>query len=125
MGQGGTVHGADNVARTMRALADDVADLPAAVGPDAGSVIVRAAQGYAPRRTGLLRSSIQSVTSATGTVVTAGVGITYAGVQEYGSKRRHIPAKLFMRRAYETQQRNIIDKYETAVNQAVDQVKGV
>lgn len=126
MGKGGTVHGADTVARTMRVLADDVRQLGESVGPDAAAVVVRTAQGFAPRRTGRLRSSIQPTTvTAAVTTVTAGVGITYAGVQEYGSRRRHIEPKLYMKRTADTQEKTIAGLYETAADNAAAKVKGV
>jgi phage gpG-like protein len=120
-----TVRGADEVARTMHACAAELADLTD-VDAAAAGVLQRAAQGFAPRRTGTLRASIRTETTGHGATVTAGVGITrpYPSVHEYGSKRRHITASRYMRRAAETQQRPVVNEYEQAVDHAAGRVRG-
>lgn len=120
-----TVTGADQVARTMHNLADDLADL-SEPGAAAGSVLAAAAQGYAPRRTGRLRASIEASSTRSTATVSAGVGIVspYPSVQEYGSTRRHITGSHYMRRAAESRERAAVAEYETTVDRAVDKVRG-
>jgi Bacteriophage HK97-gp10, putative tail-component len=122
-----TVHGAENVQRTLRNLADDLDDLDDAA-DSAGRVVVAAAQGFAPRRTGALRASVTYVARKAGSVeVSAGSGIPrpYPAVQEYGSPRHGIKPVRYMRRAADTQEQRVVNEYETAVSRAADKVKGI
>lgn len=118
------VRGADEVARTLHALADDLEDLPDV---DAAGLVQRSAQGFARRRTGRMRASIEVKDTSAGATVTAGVGIArpYPAVQEYGSRRHHITPNAFMRRAVESQERPVVAVYENAVQKAAKQVRGV
>ena len=119
------VRGLDDVQRTLGDLADDLADL-SSTSAVAGDVLAGAAQGYAPRRTGRLRASIERKATRDGVTVTAGVGITspYPSIQEYGSKRRGITGSHYMRKAAEQQERAVINEYESTIDRAVKQVKG-
>jgi hypothetical protein len=120
------VRGADEVARTLKNLADDVGGLdePARA---AGAMLVTTAQSFAPVHTGALRASVTYVAEKTGSVVVSAgpVGTTpYPIVQEYGSPRRGIEGKHYMARAAQTRETNVVNEYETAVNRSVDKVKG-
>ena len=119
------VTGADRVARTMHDLADDLADL-SQPGAAAAEQVAAAAQGYAPRRTGRLRASIEAKATRDGATITAGVGIVrpYPAVQEYGSSRRGITATHYMRQAAESRERAAVSEYETAVARATDKIRG-
>lgn len=121
-----SVRGAAELKSSMAALADDLTDLESP-GRAAGAVIVAAAQGFAPRRTGALRASIiVDNVGTTGVVVSAGSGISrpYPAVQEFGSRRRHIVAHRYMRQAADRKERAVVTEYETAIDRAVDKVKG-
>lgn len=122
-GQVVKVHGAERVQRTMEAAADDLRDLSGA-GDSAGSLVARTAQGFAPRRSGRLASTITATADRESATITAGAGIRYAAVQEYGWPRRHIRASHYMARALDSSQAKVIDTYESAVVKATDQVKG-
>jgi len=119
------VRGADEVARTLSAFADDIEDL-ADTGAEAAGLVQRAAQGFAPRRTGALRASITVARAEHGATVTAGVGIRrpYPSIQEYGSNRRGITAKRYMQRAGDQQEKPVADLYETTIDKLGNQVKG-
>ena len=117
------VQGADRVKRTMEAAADDLRDLSGA-GDRAAGLLVRQAQANAPRLSGRLAGTITPVASRSGATVTAGAGIEYAAVQENGWPRHGIQARRYMARALESTQDKIIDTYASAVDDAVDQVKG-
>lgn len=120
-----TVRGADEVAKTMHELADALDDLDA-VDAQAAGIVQRSAQGFARRRTGRMRASIQTSQTEAGATVTAGVGIVrpYPSVQEYGSTRHGITPNYYMRRAVETQERPVVNLYESAVITAANKVKG-
>lgn len=119
------VRGLDNLQRTMGNLADDLDDL-ADTSAAAADILVGSAQGYAPRRTGRLRGSIEAKSTRTGATVTAGVGIVspYPAVHEYGSRRRHITGSHYMRKAAESKERAVVNEYEKSVDKSVRQVKG-
>lgn len=118
-----TVTGADTVARTMHDVADAVAELPDG---EAAALLQRSAQGFARRRTGRMRASIETRTTEHGATVTAGVGIVrpYPVVQEYGSKRHHITPNYYMRQALNSQEQPIVNLYESAVQRAANKVRG-
>lgn len=125
-GDGATVRGADEVQRTLGQLADALEDLDAP-GRAAGGLVVRAAQGYARRRTGRMRASIAAeVVAGHGVRVSAGSGIAspYPAVQEYGSRSQHITPNAYMARAADTQERAVVGEYDAAVNTAADNVRG-
>lgn len=126
-GDGGTtVRGADEVQRTLQDLADTLEDLDAP-GRAAGGLIVKAAQGYARRRTGAMRSSIVAQVTTAGVQVSAGGGIRrpYPAVQEYGSRRHGITPNAYMGRAADTQERAVVGEYDSAVTAAADNVRGI
>lgn len=76
---------------------EDVKDVMASIA-DKGA---RLAAGFAPRRSGALAATIRGNRAKARAVVTAGRGssVPYAGVQNYGWPKRHIPANGFMQRA--------------------------
>lgn len=111
----------------MRNLADDLGSLNEA-GAAAGRDLVTAAQSFAPVRTGALRSSVTYVATKAGSVVVSAgpVGPTpYVAVQEFGSPRKGIEGKHYMRRAAESREPAVVSEYETAVSRAADKVKGI
>jgi hypothetical protein len=128
MGSGdrATIRGADEVQRTLGDLADTLEHLDAP-GRASGGLVVKAAQGFARRKSGRMRSSIVAEVTAGGVRVTAGSGIAspYPAVQEYGSRAHHITPNAYMSRAADTQERAVVAQYDDAVQAAADKVKGV
>lgn len=121
------VRGLDEVQRTLGDLADTLGDLDAP-GRAAGGLLVKAAQGYARRRTGAMRASIVAeVVAGHGVRVSAGGGIArpYPRVQEYGSDRHGITPNAYMAQAVDTQERAVVAEYDDAVQAAADKVRGV
>lgn len=82
----------------LRAVSVDVADLRQAFGGIANEAAGLAA-AFAPRRSGRLASSIRGTATRNKATVTAGRGIAYAGVINYGWPARGIAASGFMQRA--------------------------
>lgn len=116
------VRGADAVARTLRAAADDLRHLDA-VNRAAGDLVARTAQRGAPHRTGALAASIRVTPGPDRAAITTGV--VYAGVQEGGWARRGIRGRHYMRTAVQAQQDAIVRLYEQAAAAATDRVRGV
>ena len=117
------VRGAAEVARTLRAAADDLRHLDA-VNRAAGDLVGRSAQRGAPRRTGRLAASIR-VTAGPDRVAVATTGVVYAGVQEGGWARHGITGRHYMRNALQANQDAVLGLYEQAAAAATEQVRGV
>lgn len=110
MGEGVTmrIQGAD---RAMRALAragaetQDMKDLMHSL----GSLVVKTAKPLTPHRTGRLAGSIRAGRGKTKAVVTAGrKSIPYAGVQHYGWPAHHIKSTMFLVKALEAKNEDIV-----------------
>ena len=102
------IQGAD---RAMRALAragaetQDMKDLMHSL----GSLVVKTAKPLTPHRTGRLAGSIRAGRGKTKAVVTAGrKSIPYAGVQHYGWPAHHIKAMMFLVKALEAKNEDIV-----------------
>lgn len=97
-----TVVRVDGLAQLKRALGElgvDIGDLKGTFGRIA-SRGARLAAGYAPHRTGRLRSSTRpEVTQNRAAVLAGSSAVRWAGVQNYGWPRRHIPATSFLQKA--------------------------
>lgn len=118
------VDGTDQLADTMAGAADDLRDLRRP-GDRAGDLLADDARRRAPRRTGRLRASIRAVAEPRGATVTAGgPGVRYAGVQEYGWRRRGIRPRHFMRDAAAAKADRVADVYGDRVGDILDDVKG-
>lgn len=92
-GQSVEVIGADRLARTMRAAADDLARLERA-GQSAARLVETRARGTAPKRTGRLASSLHS--EVDGDTARVRSDVVYAGVIHYGWSTRNIRAHPFL-----------------------------
>ena len=115
-----TVQGADRLAATLHAAADDLADM-GAVHAAVGSLI--AARVHPPRLTGRLAGSIRASSSAREVVV--GSNLVYAPVQEYGWPAHGIRATRFLASAFAGSINTATDRYADAVADAIRDVKGV
>jgi len=105
----------------MRAAAQDLRDLTAA-NRAAGDLVARSGQRGAPHRTGRLAGSIR--VTAGPDRVSISTGVVYAGVQEGGWARRGITGRHYMRNALQANQDAIVATYQTAAEDAVDQIRG-
>ena len=110
VGEGVTmrIQGAD---RAMRALAragaetQDMKDLMHSL----GSLVVKTARPLTPHKTGRLAGSIRAGRGKTKAVVTAGrKSIPYAGVQHYGWPAHHIKSTMFLVKALEVKNEEIV-----------------
>lgn len=90
------VEGADTLARTLRDVGADLADLAPRA---AGDVVLTAARGRAPRVSGRLRSSLTVDTSPG--VVSVSSELIYAPIIEWGWPARNIEASHYLTGAAE------------------------
>ena len=114
------VRGAATLARTMHRAGDDLADLTAA-NKAAGEQVATGARGRAPVLTGRLRASIRATGAPAAATITAGV--RWAAVPEYGSPRKHITARGYLRGALAAT--DVTGVYTDAANDALQHVKGI
>jgi hypothetical protein len=74
----------------------------------------------APRLTGALASSVQGNPSAEkAQILAGGVGVPYAGVQEYGWPEKNINAQPYLRPAVHNNMGYIIEKYNDSIQKAI------
>ena len=74
-----------------------------------GSLVVKTAKPLTPHKTGRLAGSIRAGRGKTKAVVTAGrKSIPYAGVQHYGWPAHHIKSTMFLVKALEAKNEEII-----------------
>jgi phage gpG-like protein len=114
------VDGADTLARTCRAAADDLDDM-AAAHAEAGRLVQQRARGYAPKVSGTLATSI--TVDAGGSEAVVASPLVYAGVQEYGWAGHNITAQPFLRPAMADQDM-VVKPYADATAKAVAQIRG-
>jgi phage gpG-like protein len=114
-----TVEGADRLAATMHAAADDLGDL---TGTHTLVASMIAGRVNPPRLTGALAASITGRGSPTEAVV--GSSLVYAPVHEYGWPRRHIRARRYLSAAFAASTADATRAYERAVADAVSQIRG-
>lgn len=115
------IRGADRLARTLRAAADDVADQSALNAQAARDLADRMRQ-RAPRRTGALVGSI--VASSGPDYVRAGSDLPYAGPQEYGSAPRHLPPHPYGRPALADEAPGYVNDLAAAIQADLGRVQG-
>jgi HK97 gp10 family phage protein len=89
---------------------------------DAGRVVQLRASSNAPKLSGTLSRSIRA--DAGGQDVTVGSDVVYAGVQEYGSAVRNIPAQPYLRPALEDSTGEVVDLFARDAQKALSHVKG-
>lgn len=118
------ITGARELRATMkRAGADmqDFTDTNAAV----GAMVAADAAGRAPRRRGILASTIRASKAKTkATVRAGGARVRYAGVQEYGWPARHIRPHPFLTAAASSTEPAWTTLYFTRLEQIVAKVRG-
>lgn len=111
------VRGADRVARTLHAAADDLRTMSDAA-REYGDLVAATGRGFAPVRTGRLRASITARAAA----VTAAA--PYAAAVEYGTRRGTRPHR-YMGRAVDATEADRDRIYTRSADRIGDTVKGV
>lgn len=108
---GGAVMKIEGFNKTVQALSragaetQDMKDLMHSL----GSLVVKTARPLTPHKTGRLAGSIRAGRGKTKAVVTAGrKSIPYAGVQHYGWPAHHIKASMFLVKALEVKNEEIV-----------------
>lgn len=118
------VRGARELRATLkRAGADlqDFTDTNAAV----GAIVAAEAQTWAPRRSGVLASTIRASKAKTKVTVRAGgARVRYAGVQEYGWPARHIRPHPYLTTAAAFTEPTWTALYFTRLQQIIGKVRG-
>lgn len=85
--------------------------------------VVAKALPNVPVRTGRLRQSVRSAGTVRDAIGRAGNRTApYAAVIHWGSPRRNIPRRPFLRDAAEQVERDVVDRYEKAVAKMFDRV---
>jgi HK97 gp10 family phage protein len=113
------VEGADQLDRSLSAVADDLGNMGGA-GDKAAQTIRTRAASMAPVDTGALARSIRADASAT--EVTVGTDIRYGRFQEYGTV--YVPASPYLRPALEASTREVVALYTDEVQDKLKTVKG-
>lgn len=113
------VEGLNRLTRDLQALGLDIDDLKDAFA-DIADEGARLAAGFAPVRTGRLRSTIRGNRAKNKAVVAAGRGRTrYAGPINYGWPKRNIAPALFMQKADEAMQPKALARLDESITDAI------
>jgi len=85
-----------------------------------GKIVADRAATLAPRRTGALANSIKPKADKTKVVITAGgANVPYAGVIEYGWKKRNIRPQPYIMKAAGELRQQIIEQYKNNINAVI------
>jgi hypothetical protein len=118
------IEGLTTLTRTMRKAGEDLGDLKNA-NARAAAIVVSAAAGMAPRRSGALASSIRGTRAAGRARVQAGrASVPYAAPIHWGWPARHIAANPFLSDAARATEGQWLPLYLADVEKALDGVKG-
>jgi hypothetical protein len=115
------VRGADQLARTMHAAGEQLADL-SQVNRHAGDLVLSRARGRTPVRTGRLVGSL--IATATAGRVEMGSSLVYAGPIHNGWPAHHIEANPFLADAVRASEDQVVALYADEVLDAISGVKG-
>lgn len=119
------VRGARQLRASLKKAGRDLQDLKDAHAAVA-SMVARVAQQRAPKRTGRLASTVRGSGTTTAAIVRAGrKSVPYAGPIHWGWPARGIAAQPFMSNAATGSEGAWLPIYEGAVEDALDQVKGI
>jgi len=113
------VIGADELDRSLSAVADDLGNMGAA-GDRAAQTIRTRAQSLAPVDTGALARSIRA--DAADTEITVGTDIRYGRFQEYGTV--NTPASPYLRPALEASTHQVVEAYTAEIENKLEKVHG-
>lgn len=118
------VVGAKELRKSLKAAGDDLGDLKG-VHQAVGNLVVSAARGQAPVRSGALAGSLRASRVAGGVTVRAGSGsVPYAGPIHWGWPARNIKANPFILDAAQATETAWVALYEDEVNRILDRVEG-
>lgn len=113
------VDGAREIRRALRSVDGGVEDLKA-THAEAAQIVERRAAQLVPRRSGLLSSTVRSTGQASGGVVRAGLSrVPYAGPIHFGWPGHNISPQPFLYDALDDRRQQVIDAYESRVNQLI------
>lgn len=119
------VAGARQLRKTLRAAGDDLSDLKKAHA-DAAAIAAEASAQLAPSRSGKLKASIRSSGTKTSGIIRAGrKSVPYANPIHWGWFARNIRPNLFASRGAQDSEGRWIRVYESALDDALDKVKGI
>lgn len=117
------VEGAARLRRTLKQAGDDLSNLRAA---HAQAAKIAAGAVNAPRVSGALASTVRSSGTKTAGILRAGkASVPYAGAIHWGWPRRGIEPNPFLSDAAQRSESTWMPIYESAVDKALDQIKGV
>ena len=115
------VKGADRLVDTLKASAEQLADLQRAH-EAVGAMVSSAARGLAPKRSGALAASVAATVAVAG--VDVGADTPYAGVIHWGWPAHNIAAQPFIEKAIEGTQAQSEQIYLTEVDDILSKVEG-
>ena len=119
------VEGAARLRRTLKAAGVDLSNLTDAH-REAAALVTSRARGTAPRRSGALAGSVRGSGTKTQAVVRAGgARLPYAGPIHWGWPSRGIEPQPWITEAAQATEPQWFGIYDQAVNEALDQVKGI
>lgn len=114
------VEGDEELSRSLRRAADELAD-PSTALDKSGRLVEQRAREGAPYDTGALQRSIKATRAGVEVQVGPNVGV-YAAVQEYGSS--HTPAHPYLRPALDYADTTVTGYFRDDANRALSRVEG-
>lgn len=119
------VRGARELRSSLKKAGKDITELKTAHGTVA-QLVAKIAAARAPKRTGRLAASTRGAGTTTAAIIRSGFkSVPYAGPIHWGWPARGIKAQPFLSDAATASQGQWLPIYEGAVEQALDQVKGI
>jgi len=118
------VKGSAQLARTLRKAGADAKDLRE-VNKKAAQLVVPAAQGQAPVKSGRLSSSIRAGATQKAGVIRAGKkSVPYAGVIHWGWPGHHIKPHHYLTDAAKQTEPAWVELYDQEIKKIIEQVQG-
>lgn len=124
------LEGGRQLRRTMKQAGDDMQDMKA-IHRDAAGIVQGRASSWAPRVTGRLAGTLRTGATKTAAIVRGGnnrktaAGVPYAGPIHWGWRARNITPNPFLSYSAQATEPTWVNLYFDAVNDAIDQIKGV
>lgn len=124
------LEGGRQLRRTLRQAGVDMRELKGA-NRAAGSIVTGRAQGWAPRVSGRLASSVRTGATQTAAIVRAGnnrksaSGVPYAGPIHWGWRARNITPNPFLSYSAQATEPKWVEIYYAHLNKTIDKVKGI
>jgi phage gpG-like protein len=114
-----SIQGVKEVTDSLNRMARDL-ESNLDLNKELSTTLAQKASALAPRLTGALASSVQGNPSAEkAQILAGGVGVPYAGVQEYGWPEKNINAQPYLRPAVHNNMGYIIEKYNDSIQKAI------